>query len=311
MSRIMKSIIIFFLTFIFFNEVNAQFGIGTNTPNSSAALDISDSTKGLLIPRMTMNGRLAIVNPAKGLFVYQTNDVRGMWYYDGSVWRNFYNAGFFTDTSSLYQLRSSTGIIAVVYTNSNAYAYSTAWFGGPWYPEAINGTVLGGIALDNVVVIYTATTAYSFSFDGWSAKPTTGTPMGIGGVANMVVLATSTNLYGCTQAADTGTGGFIWFTQPISGTPLGSLAGMGYTMYGINSFVAVYTDSFAYALAANVVDGIPPYWSSQALSGTVQGSTVTSGLAVVYTTTNAYGFAAGAGAWAPFQLPAALIGVAP
>lgn len=47
-------------------------GIGTTTPDSSAALDISHSSKGLLIPRMTTASIAAITNPARGLMVYDT-----------------------------------------------------------------------------------------------------------------------------------------------------------------------------------------------------------------------------------------------
>lgn len=47
-------------------------GIGTTSPNTSAALDISNTAKGLLIPRMTSTGITAIANPAKGLMVYDT-----------------------------------------------------------------------------------------------------------------------------------------------------------------------------------------------------------------------------------------------
>ncbi len=47
-------------------------GIGTNAPNASAQLDISSSSHGLLIPRMTTGGIRAIPNPAKGLLVYDS-----------------------------------------------------------------------------------------------------------------------------------------------------------------------------------------------------------------------------------------------
>lgn len=42
-------------------------GIGTTTPNASAALDVTSTTKGLLIPRMTTAQRTAIASPAAGL----------------------------------------------------------------------------------------------------------------------------------------------------------------------------------------------------------------------------------------------------
>ena len=50
-----------------------KISIGTNTPNNSAALDITSTTQGFLPPRMTAAQRDAISNPAQGLMVYCTN----------------------------------------------------------------------------------------------------------------------------------------------------------------------------------------------------------------------------------------------
>lgn len=47
-------------------------GIGTATPNPSALLDLTSTTKGLLTPRMTQAQRDAIVRPATGLIIYNT-----------------------------------------------------------------------------------------------------------------------------------------------------------------------------------------------------------------------------------------------
>jgi hypothetical protein len=56
-------------------------GIGTTTPNASAQLDITSTTRGLLTPRMTQVQRNAIVSPVSGLLVYQTDAVAGFYYY--------------------------------------------------------------------------------------------------------------------------------------------------------------------------------------------------------------------------------------
>jgi trimeric autotransporter adhesin len=47
-------------------------GIGPGDPDSSAVLDIKATNKGLLIPRMSTASINAIVNPAKGLMVYDS-----------------------------------------------------------------------------------------------------------------------------------------------------------------------------------------------------------------------------------------------
>lgn len=61
-------------------------GIGTNTPNASAALDITSTTKGFLPPRLTTTQRDAISSPATGLMVYDTT-VNKVSVYNGTTWK--------------------------------------------------------------------------------------------------------------------------------------------------------------------------------------------------------------------------------
>ena len=66
----------------------SNIGIGTSSPHSSAALEISSTSKGLLLPRMTTAQRDAMSNPATGLMIYNTDsnciDVRTV-----SFWLSF------------------------------------------------------------------------------------------------------------------------------------------------------------------------------------------------------------------------------
>jgi hypothetical protein len=68
------------------STTRAQIGMGTNRPDSSAIVHIQDSTKGLLIPRMTAARRTAINRPAEGLMVYQTDTAKGFWYFTNGQW---------------------------------------------------------------------------------------------------------------------------------------------------------------------------------------------------------------------------------
>lgn len=70
----------------------SQVGIGTTSPDASAQLDVSSSSKGLLTPRMTSAQRTSITNPATGLLVFQTDATQGFYYYNGSSWTNLSNA---------------------------------------------------------------------------------------------------------------------------------------------------------------------------------------------------------------------------
>ena len=70
----MKIKIVFFLL-ISFHFCRAQLGMGTNSsPNSSSVLDIASTNKGLLTPRLTNAQRDAILAPAIGLLIYNTDD---------------------------------------------------------------------------------------------------------------------------------------------------------------------------------------------------------------------------------------------
>jgi hypothetical protein len=61
-------------------------GIGTTSPNASAALDISATDKGLLPPRLTETQRDAIQNPAAGLVIFNASaNQLNVW--DGQQWQ--------------------------------------------------------------------------------------------------------------------------------------------------------------------------------------------------------------------------------
>ena len=64
---------------------NAQVGIGTTKPSSSAVLDLSSTTKGLLPPRMTTTQRDSINSPAAGLVIFNTT-TSNLEYYNGTAW---------------------------------------------------------------------------------------------------------------------------------------------------------------------------------------------------------------------------------
>jgi len=54
-------------------------------------LDITSTTGGLLIPRMTETQRDAISPAATGLMIYQTDGTVGFYYYNGSSWEGYYS----------------------------------------------------------------------------------------------------------------------------------------------------------------------------------------------------------------------------
>ncbi len=97
----------FFIVFPFF--VFSQIGINTTTPDVSASLDISSTTSGFLVPRMTEAEKNLIATPATGLLIYQTNNVAGFYYYDGTIWTDFGAKGW--SLSGNVGLNSATNYI--------------------------------------------------------------------------------------------------------------------------------------------------------------------------------------------------------
>lgn len=89
MKRITFAIV---LLQLFSSILFAQVGINSDgsTPNNSAMLDVSSTSKGLLPPRMTQEQRNAITNPSAGLIVWCSNcgPAGELEVYTGSAWTN-------------------------------------------------------------------------------------------------------------------------------------------------------------------------------------------------------------------------------
>ncbi len=62
-------------------------GLGTANPHHSAALELSNNTKGFLLPRLTTLQRNDIAAPAEGLSIYNS-DLKCLQWYNGNGWYN-------------------------------------------------------------------------------------------------------------------------------------------------------------------------------------------------------------------------------
>jgi hypothetical protein len=82
---------------------------------ASAMLDISSTTSGLLIPRMTTAQRTVIVAPAAGLYVYDTT-TGTFWYFDGAVWVEMLS------TTNGWRLNGNTVVVGQFMGSTNAQA---------------------------------------------------------------------------------------------------------------------------------------------------------------------------------------------
>ena len=122
-----------FTTFILFFTIStkAQIGIGTSTPDASAKLEVNSTSKGLLIPQISLTGSsdaTTIASPATSLLIYNsatTSDVTPGYYY---------NAG---TTTSPSWLRLNTGASGVPYSGATGAVNLGA------YDLTVNGITLG------------------------------------------------------------------------------------------------------------------------------------------------------------------------
>lgn len=116
----MKKIVFIILIGCAFVKASAQTGIGTNTPDASAKLEVRATNKGFLPPRVELtasNAASPISNPANGLMVFNTATagsspyevVPGYYYWDGTGLKwvslsttvgNVQNQGVFRSTSN-------------------------------------------------------------------------------------------------------------------------------------------------------------------------------------------------------------------
>lgn len=109
MKKTLLSIGLLAISFI----ATAQVGVGTASPDASAALEVVSTDKGFLIPRMTTAQRTAISSPATGLMVYDS-DTNTFWFYNASGWVEHNGSG-----SSLYGADGTLTGERTVTLNSN------------------------------------------------------------------------------------------------------------------------------------------------------------------------------------------------
>ena len=75
LSSLLQNVCFSIILLIFVNTYSAfaQTAIGGNTPDPSTMLDVQSTAKGVLFPRMTASQRNAIVSPATGLMIFNTD----------------------------------------------------------------------------------------------------------------------------------------------------------------------------------------------------------------------------------------------
>lgn len=163
MKRIFTLLAVVLLTVTTF----AQVGIGTTNPDASAALDITSTTGGLLVPRMTAAQRLAITSPAAGLMVFVTDFDGGRFMiYNGTEWGTLSFETFEErpDAPTITGVTSEDGQVSVafsapVYNGGSTITSYTATSSPGDFTGTVNQAGSGTIAVTGL----TNGTAYTFT----------------------------------------------------------------------------------------------------------------------------------------------------
>jgi hypothetical protein len=278
-QKLPSSIFIIFIFSVLFAKAQSV-GIGTNSPNANAILELKSSTKGLLMPKMDSVTRKTMPN-IKALTVYDTTS-NCLWYNNGNNWVNidpkgnvvgdmlFWNgrewatigAGTAGQTLSLSNALKptwvnggSTTTAAAVGTVSLSNITSTSAIGG--------GNVLsdGGAAITARRVVWSTTSTPTIAL---STKTTDGSGTGFYS-SNITGLQPNTTYY--IRAYATNTSGTVYgnqlvFTTLISSTyTLGQSFGGGIIFYidatGQHGLIAATVDASANAIwsAASSITG--------------------------------------------------------
>lgn len=196
MKKIIKSVFVFTTILLSTQLTHSQNNIGINTasPDASAALDITSSDKGILIPRMTSAQKAAIVSPATALMVYQTDGTKGFYYNSGTttlpVWSAMTNSNSSGPTLQLYVVKTtgqttaiSSSSAAVIpdaipfqstntgtLTNNNTYNATTSVF-----TVGSTGAGFYSIEVRLISTVINCTPMLDFG-GGWSFSSIFGTP---------------------------------------------------------------------------------------------------------------------------------------
>ena len=222
----------------------AQVGINTASPDASAALDITSTTGGFLMPRMTNAERQAISNPAAGLQVFVTDFDGGRFmFYDGTAW----------GTLSFAETRpgAPTGVAAT-----------------PGNTEAIISFTAPSNDGGSVIISYTATSSPGdISATLSQAESGDITVTGLTNDTAYTFTVTATNAIGTSAASAVSNS-----VEPASQQQVGGFYGGGVVFYIFQEGDAGYVAGETHGLIAAVEDqslGIQWYNGSYETTGTV------------------------------------------
>tara|TARA_B110000259_G_scaffold132225_1_gene149164 strand:+ start:68 stop:847 length:780 start_codon:yes stop_codon:yes gene_type:complete len=158
------------------SSVYGQRGIGTNTPDTSAILELASTSKGFLPPRMTASQRDAIATPGLGLIIFCTDCAYGegeLQIKFSSAWKSLTSGNVNDQTISdlaigdtfqggvvFYLDGSGRGLIAAFSDQSDGLQ----WYNGSNVTTNATGTAIGtGSANTDAIIAVQGTTQTDYA----------------------------------------------------------------------------------------------------------------------------------------------------
>jgi hypothetical protein len=209
--------------FLSTTELDAQVGIGTNSPNAQAVLDVSSTSKAFILPRLSTSQRdLSITSPVAGMLIYNTTTSKFQGY---------------TVLPATVASNSSTG--ADTYVSYEEYpaqtfqvsASTTSFSISFWVDNLYNGFLSGNVTFElyqgtpggSTTMLNTQTT--SVTSTGQKTLTVSGVSLSTGITYFFLVKPTTTFATGWFSLTRSGTGGnpyangaiYIYSNQPMMG----------------------------------------------------------------------------------------------
>ena len=178
-----KKLIIVSVCMIISIIAKSQVGIGTNSPNASAKLEVSSTTQGFLPPRLNYYQRTQIASPVAGLTIWCSNcgSSGEMQVFNGNAWTNMtggaaslqllvvgdaYQGGkvayLLVSGDPGYDANTQHGLIAA--TSDQSTGPGIRWYNGTNTTTGATGTAIGtGLSNTNAIITSQGATATSYA----------------------------------------------------------------------------------------------------------------------------------------------------